>query len=353
MATVTYKCPNCGAPLEFNAESQNWTCDFCDSEFTAAALEAHTEQASSFDYAAADDPQTGSDFSGEILEYACPNCGARILTDKNTSATFCLFCHSPAILSERLTGEFRPSAVSPFQMDKQAATTAFLNWCKRKPLVPKDFKSGDQLQKISGLYVPFWLFHCRVTGSIHARAQNIRSWTSGDYRYTETSHYAVSRRAHMEFNGIPADGSQKMDDSLMQTLEPYDYSGLQKFDMGYLSGYFSEKYDLNNQDVFPNISDRLSQYTESILRGTIHGYGSVTVVDRDLQYNQVHADYALLPVWMLTYQRKGKSYMFAMNGQTGKVAGRLPVSFARAAGWFLGIAAGLFALCSLIGGIIG
>ncbi|MFD2672132.1 hypothetical protein [Marinicrinis sediminis] len=363
MSSVTYKCPNCGGPLSFKPDLQKLKCDYCLSEYTEQeardfagkhAKDALSESDASA-HADASSIQPASDplsttsaeagsteqaFEQQARLYLCDSCGAEIVTDETTAATFCYYCHNPTILPRQLSGTFRPQKVIPFQFNREEATRSFVKWCRRKPLLSTIFTSHSELEKLSGIYVPFWLHDCEVQGSLMAKGKKVRSWSKGGYHYTETKHYQIARTGTARYSGVPADGSKKMDDAMMKVLEPYDYKELTDFSMAYLSGYLAEKYDVGKDEVFPGVSQRVQDDTDTLLRDTIQGYSHVHTEQSHMEMEQVTCTYVLLPVWMFTYQFKGKTYMFAMNGQTGKIAGSLPISWKRAAAWF-GIVTGV------------
>ncbi len=349
MAIITYKCPNCGGALEFNAESQNWKCEFCLSEFNNEQIKSFAEDKNLKDVTQQQTTEKDTEFAERAKVYSCSSCGAEIVTDETTAATFCYYCHNPAIIPKQLSGQYRPAKVIPFKIKKEAAKDMFIKWCKKKPLLSKKFISDSQLELLSGIYIPFWLFDCDARGRITAEGRKVRTWVSGDKRYTETRYYDVVRAATASFNGIPADGSKKADDNLMEMLEPYDYSQMEDFSMSYLSGYLAEKYDIAEKHVFGRISDRINEYTNTLLRNNIQGYSSITVRNSNVDIYESKANYVLLPTWMFTYNYKGKTYVFALNGQTGKIAGSLPLSKGRMAAWF-GIISGItFAILSIGG----
>ncbi len=350
MSVITYQCPNCGGPLGFNADLQSWKCEFCLSDFDEDAVRALKEEQEEHRSENAAEEER-AEFESNARSYSCPSCGAEIVTDDTTAATFCYYCHNPAILPGNLSGTYRPSKVIPFTFERAAATEAFIKWCKKKPLLSKDFTSSSQLELLSGVYIPFWLYDCDIRGKMSASARNIRTWTSGDKRYTETKYYDVVRAGTAKFRGIPADGSKKTDDRLMETLEPYDYSQMRDFSMSYLSGYLAEKYDVGENEVYDRIKERIQNYSRRLLEDTITGYSSVSVNNCLADIYQSRATYVLLPTWMFTYNYKGKTYVFAMNGQTGKIAGSLPLSKARMALWFMGVSAVAFIILFVVGGI--
>ena len=366
MSTIIYKCPACDGPLKFNAAAQKFTCEYCDSSFLEPELKKILEEriekekqlfgesalekelnGGSAEPAASSESAAEFD-EGEMRAYTCPSCAAEIVTDTNTAATFCAFCHNPTILPSRLSGDFKPEKVIPFAVDKKAAETLLHQYIKKKPLIPKGFTAQSNLEKITGVYVPFWLFDCRSDGQIVFEAKNVKTWSSGNYRYTKTDIYHAFREGCADFALVPADGAEKFDDQLMDAIEPFDYSKIVDFSTAYLSGFYAEKYDVSKDESLPRVSKRCHKQVQSLMTNTVSGYSSVKVLNNALGLQNVTDHYALLPVWMLTYQYQGKDYLFAVNGQSGKMAGNLPVSFSRAALWFASIAGIGLALSAII-----
>ncbi len=257
--------------------------------------------------------------------YHCSTCGADIIADADTTATFCYYCHNPVILAGRLTGDYKPSKIIGFQITREQAVNAFRNWCGSKKFIPSGFKSDRQLEKMTGLYVPFWVTNCRVRADYSAIGKKIRSWSSGSYRYTETSEYSVERCADIIAKGIPADGASKIEDLLMESIEPYDYSALKDFSMAYFSGFYADKYDVDKAGVFPRIRERANEAGKSVVRESVGGYSQLSVRNESYEVAKTDWQYIMLPVWFMTYQYNGKMYEFAINGQTGKLAGTPPL----------------------------
>lgn len=358
MEVLTYKCPNCGAALEFNSESQQWDCKFCLSSFKQEQLETVTEAAQTAPCEAAATPteeQAGEAAQKQAGEppvvYICPNCGAQLVTDSVTAASFCVFCGSPAIFPQQLTGGFTPQYVIPFQYKREDVLARLKEICKKKKLLPRDFTQASHIEKVTGVYVPFWLFDCRAQGDLSARAQRVRTWRDSNYNYTETTHYAVERSGSSQFSKIPADGSAKMDNAIMDALEPFDYNGLLPFQMAYLSGYLAERYDQTSQQVQERMEERVRRTLRGLLEETVQGYTAKQVESCHVNIDVTKREYALLPVWVLATKYRDKYYMFTMNGQTGKIVGRYPVSWAKAALWFGGVTAAV-AAAVFLGGLL-
>lgn len=348
MEVLQIKCPNCGASVQFNAGSQKLHCEYCLSDFTEEELKAGNNTPNEEENKATQKMQ--DDFNSHTNLYTCDSCGAEIISDENTAASFCHYCHNPVALKGRLNGEYRPELIIPFKFTREKAEEAFQDWCRRKWFLPSDFKSARQLEKMTGLYVPYWLADCRVNATLNAEGKIITSHTSGNYRVTNTRIYNVDRAAYMDYRGIPADGSKKLDDRLMDAVEPFNYNEFVPFSMPYLSGFYADKYDVSKAEALPRIKQRIESGAQQVLMDDIGG-GYTSLSARNKYTNLINTDwhYAMLPVWFMTYKHNNKDYFFAMNAQTGKVAGIPPVSGSKVAV----LAAALFIVFGVLGTFLG
>ena len=342
MESVQYKCPNCNADLRFHPKKQGFQCEFCDSFFTLEECKAANEQMQ------ADAVQTApalDEFAENNQLYHCQSCGAELITDLQTTATECVYCHNPVVLKGRLSGEYRPSKVIPFKVSREQAENIFKTWCGNRKFLPKDFLSDSQLVHLHGVYVPFWVADCHIRGRMNAECHKIRRWTAGESHYAEIKEFQVIRDAELDFEGIPADGESKVPDDLMEAIEPFDYGEAAAFEMAYLSGFMSDKYDVNKSQVFPRVRNRAVNGSDQMLRSSMVGYDSVRVIQSDMNVLQTKWQYMLLPVWFMSYLYKGKQYDFAINGQTGKQAGTPPLDTVK----LNRLVFGIIAACTVIG----
>ncbi len=367
---LTYLCPDCMAYLRFDGKESKWVCDYCDGRFTMEELESRGLKTKEDDYeikerAEADENSADVSFHYEenivgsdadlssMKAYICPSCGAEIVSDETTSATFCVFCGNPTILPKQLEGEYRPAAILPFETDKEDAKKAFLKLCNGKKLLPKGYTSEQRLEKITGMYVPFWLFDCNADFDYHATGENVTTWSDLNFIYTKTDLYHIHRAGRMEFENIPLDASEKMDDKMMDALEPFDLSKKKPFDMGYLSGFLAEKYTYQPKDLYDRMTSRISPGVERQAGEGKGGYQRIYGVRCHTDFSSDQQTYVLLPVWMLISKYNGKDYLFAMNGQTGKIVGELPISSSQARKWFFILFFITFLIVTLIGCVIG
>lgn len=357
MDITGYKCPCCSAPLTFDGVSQQMKCENCSNTFDIEVLDQfrqeteESDRESNFDWSRVDSERV----EGTVV-YTCPSCGGEIIGDSATAATKCPYCDNVAILEGQVSGMVKPDLVIPFKTTKEQAIAALKEFYKGKKLLPDSFKDENRIREIRGMYVPFWLFDCEAQASITYDATRVSSWVAGDYRYTKTDHFAAVREGKMDFAGLPVDASSKMDDAFMDSLEPYDYSAAVPFDTAYLSGYFADKFDVDTDSSLPRANTRVRSTTEDVFRSTVVGYASVTTRSSSIHTNSGKIRYALLPVWVLNTKYEGKMYTFAMNGQTGKMVGELPIDKQKCKKYFFaafGICAvALSALLRLLGGML-
>lgn len=336
---VDHKCPSCNAPLKYNPKIQKWKCEYCGQEFELKDLTNNQEKYQ----------KANSKENEQYDLYRCPDCGAEIITDKNTVATFCIYCKNPAIIKDRLNGKFSPDAMIPFTKTIEDAKEAFKLVGKKHPLMPKSFSSEKNISEIRGIYVPFWLFSCISEGGIKTSASKVMTWISGDYTFTKTDIYEIIKEGTCQINRVPNDGSKKIDDAIMNSIEPFDYTKIIPFNYSYLSGFLAEKYDVDSSEVQPNVENRMKNTIKEQLKNDIKGnYTSIIIVDDNIVFPTMKKEYALLPVYLLNIKYKNKTYTFAMNGQTGKMIGNMPISIPKAIGIFLIIFIVVFAISFLI-----
>ena len=326
---LQYKCPCCGGKIEFDSSLQQLKCPYCDTAFDVKDLKDYDEVLETDEIQEElhwDDPDSGQWDGGEGMNvFVCNSCGGEIITEPTTAATHCPYCGNPVVMMGRLAGDLKPDLVIPFQLDKKAAKEALQKHLKGKKLLPKLFKDENHLDEIKGVYVPFWLFDAEADANIRYRATRVRSWSDSSYTYTETSYFALLREGALAFDNVPVDGSSKMADDLMESIEPFDLSKAVDFQTAYLSGFLADRYDIAWDQSIDRANQRVKQSTEEAFARTTVGYTTVLPESINIKLANGKAKYALLPVWVLNTSWNGQKYTFAMNGQTGKFVGNLPM----------------------------
>lgn len=320
------KCPACGAPILYKPNLKKWKCDYCKSEFTLEEMKKYnnaSNEKNNIKEEVKTEKQKEKD-NTNYYEYNCKDCGAKIIADENTAATFCVYCGNTAILKEKLSGKFAPDMIIPFKNEKEKAIEAFKSLNKGRPLMPNFFNDEKNIEKIKGVYIPFWLYDVKVNGELDATSTTSTTWTVGDTVYTKTDTYRLEREGEMSFNKIPVDGSTRFDNDIMNTIEPFNYSELEEYNHAYLSGFLAEKYDVDEETSFKDAEERSLNSARDTIKDDM-GMGIKTIVNDTLASTKLLTKYVLLPVWMINVKYKDKFYTFAMNGQTGEFVGNIPV----------------------------
>ena len=351
---TNYQCPACTGPLRFDGKTGKLKCDYCGSYFTVqeveklyAAKNASAEKAKeNADKAkenadkAKENADSGSGWGSDAAKmraYNCTSCGAELICDETTAATQCPYCGNNTVIPGQFAGTLKPDCVIPFKYEKQDAVKALKGYYKGKTLLPGSFNNSNHLEEIKGVYVPFWLYsgHVDARGLYEARQDEVHR--QGEYEITRSRHYEVSREGTINFSRVPVDASTKMPDDLMDSIEPFDYRDLKEFSLAYMPGYLANKYDVSRQECGKRAAERSRNSAQDALRGTVDGYTSVTTRTHDEKIYNEKTEYAVLPVWLLSTKWQGQNFLFAMNGQTGKMIGNLPVSRAKQTIWFLAV----------------
>lgn len=367
---TNYQCPACTGPLHYSESLGKLKCDYCGTEYEVAEIEAmyakkeeksveaqkkaekETEQKKQQQAKAAEEGWDTSDINDDwgkdaagMKSYNCPSCGAELICDETTAATSCPYCGNPTVVPGQFSGVLKPDYVIPFKVSKKEAIEKLKMHYKGRPYLPKSFKDNNHIEEIQGVYVPFWMFDGKASGEASYKATTSKVYEKGDEEITETRHYEVSRAGSIGFEKIPVDASSKMPDDHMDSI---DYSGLKEFSTAYLPGFLADKYDVSVKDSQKRADTRCASTLEDALRGTVTGYDSCTLEHKQIDLKRGKVHYALLPVWMLHTKWNGQDFLFAMNGQTGKMVGDLPTSKGKFWGLFAAIAAPMTVVLTII-----
>ena len=363
---TNYQCPACTGPLHFSGASGRLECDYCGTGYDVSEIEAiyahKEEQAAAAQRRAeekaarASEPESEwdtSDMSGNwgadaagMKSYTCPSCGAELICDESTAATSCPYCGNPTVVPGQFSGTFKPDYVIPFKLSKEDAVKALREHYKGKFLLPRSFKDSNHIEEIQGVYVPFWMFDGRADGYAEFHTTLVHTYESGDYEITETDHFDVRRAGSLSFQKVPVDASTRMPDAHMDAIEPFDYSELKPFSAAYLPGFLADKYDVDAEQSVERANERVKSSTEQEFAKTVTGYASVTTEQSSIKLSNGVAKYAMYPVWILNTTWKGQKFTFAMNGQTGKFVGNLPLDKGAFFKWFFALG-GILSAASL------
>ena len=356
---TNYQCPACTGPMRFLPDTGKTECEYCGSVYELAEIEAMYQQNAAEQESESsrwDDSDLTEDW-GENADgmktYSCPACTAELICDDSTAATCCPYCGNPTVIPGQFTGSWKPDLVLPFKQEKDDAVAALKRHYRKRFFLPKSFTSQNHIQQVQGVYVPFWLFDGEAEGSAGFEATRSKTYTRGEYRITETSHFHVTRAGSVAFERVPVDASSKMPDGHMDSIEPFDYSELKPFSTAYLPGFLADKYDVDAEACRQRADARCEETLVNELQKTVVGYETVMNTGKQIKLHRGKVHYALLPVWLLNTKWQGQDFLFAMNGQTGKLVGDLPVDKKKYWTTLLLIGLVLSVLSSLVLGLSG
>lgn len=349
---TNYQCPACTGPLRFDGKAGKLVCDYCGSQYEVADMEArYAEKQAQADRSAAaqaEAPLWGQEETSGLRSYSCPSCGAELVCADTTAASSCPYCGNPTVMGGQFTGQQKPEFILPFRMGRAEALAALKKHYKGKPLLPKAFREENHLEELQGVYVPFWVFDASATAQGSYEGHRAETHREGDYQVTTVQHFRVEREGEARFCSIPADGSSRMPDAHMDAIEPFALEEMKPFSTAYLPGFMADRYDVEAQTAFERAKTRIENTTASALHSTICGYTDYHTLQEEIRVAPPQTHYALLPVWMLHTKWKGRDFLFAMNGQTGKLIGDLPIDKGRLAALFAGISLPLMLVLALL-----
>ena len=314
-------CPNCGGTMQFDPQVGKMKCIFCDSVFSQEEAEAFFNQQAE-EEAVKESGDDWGDLADNMRAYSCNTCGAEIICDENTAATRCPYCDNTTVIEAQFSGAVKPDFVIPFAFTKEQAMEKYKGYYQTRKLLPKDFLSSNRVQEIQGVYVPFWLYD----GSVNIDAE----FEAADKEETSTEIirklYKADRRGTINCENVPADASKRMPDDIMDSVEPFKFADLKPFSMMYMPGFLAERFDVEGDDDLQRAEKRVVNTAKQKTKETVK-HNEVSEKRGDYKVNYTKKKYAMLPIWYLTTSWNGKQWNFAMNGQTGKFTGDLPVDY--------------------------
>lgn len=342
-----YECKTCGAVLYWNTKSNSLKCEYCDSEFDISEFEDNskkaTQEAPKVDLTYT---TTGEDIAEDMTVLKCDNCGAEVVTSKTTMATECAYCGQALSVSHNTAGDFRPEKIIPFKIDKKQAKETYFKYAKSSFLTPKEFQDINIIDKMQGIYVPYNLHSLDTFVDSELTCRNITSERVGNDKVTTTKTYEVKVKAEGRFDSIPINASKQMDVVTMEAIEPYDFNNIKEFNPAYMAGYFAEQPDKNHDDTTVKARQRAKDaMKEKILEtaDSFEDFETKTFIRYDDEFENEMHEYAMMPVWLCNVTYKNQKYTFLINGESGKIIGKLPLNKAKLAG----VIGGVFAIAQI------
>ena len=313
-----YKCPTCGAGLVFDPKTQKLQCLSCRNQYNPENVENIK-----LDTAKEENSMNNQD-EYEALSYKCSHCGAELITTDETITTFCSFCRTGTMLDRRVIKKRKPDYVIPFKITKKECESIYVNKIKKSIFAPKNMIDTQEVEKIRGIYMPYWIYSFEKQGSNTANGSKYNH-RSGDYVYYDD--YSLTTNVDAKCNGITHDATSNFSDRLSESIAPFSVKEKKDFSPAYLSGFYADNEDVdnniyeseNNEIASKHISKKLGKEKE------YHKYGAKPKINLENK----SAELALFPVYFLaTKNKNGDRISYAViNGQNGKIAADIPIDF--------------------------
>lgn len=322
-----YECPKCGGGLEFDSSIQMLRCPYCDSQYTIEEVQNVDEILDNpgVEQNLPEQPADSIESADGLITYLCKSCGGEIIGTATLAASACPFCGNPIVMMGQFTGKLKPDYIIPFKLDKNAAKDALRKHLEGKKLLPKVFKDENNIDEIKGIYVPFWFYDTVADADLSFDASKTKIYDDEEYSYMDVTKYSLLRKGKIIFENVPVDASEAIDNSLMESIEPYDFNDAVDFHTGYLAGYLADKFDVNAAECLKRAGERIDNSTVSAFQNLLGDFDDISVSKSDVSLRDTKAKYALCPIWLLNTSWKGEKFTFAMNGQTGRFVGNLPM----------------------------
>ena len=355
-ALQKFNCPCCGNVVMLDMDDPMTVCASCETEFDSASVQAYLADVTepkqddmTWDYS-----EVVSWRLRELAEmnvYTCGRCG-EFLLNEHDDASVCPICNCELERKGKMSGKLRPDLIIPFKLDRSAATKRLQKRMNRIKLLPKIFKEEKRLEEVKGVYIPVWFFRTDAQGKLICKGTQVRNRSNSESDNISTAHYHISRTGTVHFPGVTAMGSSKIEDRLVNDLESFDLRDAVEFRSAHLADYFVLQCDVEAEECVSSVNDRIKAHTEAALQKTIGDYTNVARQSFTLSLQNSSAKCVWCPVWFWSTTWKRKRYTVTINGQTGKMAGNLPVDRKAFLKWYFclfGIAA---TVCFLAGWLL-
>lgn len=342
---LTKSCPECGAPLVWIAERQTLGCAYCGTLLPTAAAsdpvaaQAHLEH----DLAEAlQNPPGGRDWGSGHREVRCGSCGAISIFIDGRVAQACDFCGSPKILAHESHGDaITPQSVLPFKVPDTAVRDAFRSWIGKRWFAPNALKAGATLDRLQGIYLPYWTFDARVSARWTAESgrmvsrQAQRRGADGKLQWvTEQTIVWTPVAGAFEhfFDDELVPGTEGVHRSLLKRIEPFPTTTehLRRYSPDFVRGWTVERYQIDLRQA-QAINQGDMQNKVRMLAAQRVGNALQRNLQVDARYSGRTFKHVLMPVWLVSYRYHGKAYQLTANGWTAAMAGERPYSWIKIA----------------------
>lgn len=349
-AITDKKCPNCGATVTFNPKTGKLHCEYCGYEKELPKPEEENTIVE-MDFEAALHTQSFN-WGEQKKSVECKQCGAVTIYDVLETAAVCPFCGSTSVMPAATEETIAPGAVCPFIVTKESVVENFSKWLKRKWFTPRKAKKNARPKAFQGIYLPYWTYDAQTTSNFTARAGYDKKVKKKDGSYETQTDWRHVSGVYQEFiDDQTVMASKRHEDSGVKKCEPFELEKLVPYNPQVLAGFAAERYSIGLKEGWDKAQDSIHSKLDSHISSYVKSQwrcDRVSSVRFSTLYSNITYKYILVPVWISSFKFKDKVYQFVVNGQTGKVGGKAPVSAFRV---ILAVLLGIAAIVGLYFGL--
>lgn len=316
------KCESCGGNMAFSPKDKGLKCQFCQN-VTKLDYDFNVEK---HNYVAnIENTEAYTNFANESKVFKCSNCGANVVLNKLEVAKKCPYCGSSYVAEEKEMPSLKPDAIIPFKYSKEEASRLYKQRVKKKWFLPNEFKKAPPVDNISGVYVPCFSFDAKTNTTYKGVLAYTTTVVVNGKTQTNTTYQNISGQQAMNQKDIMVETSSHITQDIFDKLKPFSTAELVKFTPDFILGYCVEYYD----NSLANCKKMADSMMEKIIKNQVlsrYSYSSVVSYSQNTIFSNEKFDYCILPIYQVRYKYKDKDYLTYMNGQTGKLAGKMPKS---------------------------
>ena len=325
---MIYRCKGCGGVLEYSIELAKMECVHCGNTYTIEEISSSQKKEEEGEYVSEREVKNARKRATIPMQIIrCTSCGAELAINGVEVSSYCTYCGQATVVKDRVQDVLIPDFIIPFRKTRDFAKCVIQETLSNAPFVPKGLKHFE-VDKIRGIYVPFWLFDVDCYG---------RQYYSF---YKNSGKYTVKRYEYFEgktvFHQMTVDASKTLNDDVSARLEPYDLSRLEKFNDAYLAGFYADRFDVGTDDSALSAENKAIELFCAEASKQLWSKNPY-LENGKYDVNVLDTQYALLPVWFLTFRYENDSYTMLVNGQTGKVVGSVPFDKLKVLRTFIGL----------------
>jgi zinc finger domain, LSD1 subclass subfamily len=341
---LQFQCPSCGGQMQYSPEAGNLKCLYCEAELEIPHIDGAIVENDYDEWveretrapfftkgaqtapAATDDVQSGE--ATNVLEVTCKQCGATTTFDPHIQAQRCPFCDTPLENNEAHLAQFwEPNYVIPFQFSQKACSEVFKKWMKGKWFAPNAARRTEiNNNRFKGTYLPYWTYDAQMTAEYTGqRGEDETDYDSDGNSHTTTRWYSVAGTVAYFFDDVLVPAVESIDRKILTEVRDWKVEEYKTYNPAYFAGFVTQIYTVDFIKGFEYAQGLIQEKTEELVKEDIGG-DRQRIDTLDITLDDKKFKLLVLPFWIASYRYKEKIYQVVINGRTGKVYGKSPIS---------------------------